>query len=165
MAKTTTQIKDSFVKNPLPWIVLAGGAIYLASRGVKKVSELVSQGVQNKFETGSKDNPFAWRAFFGALPQGTKYTILTSASKEAIAKQIYDSFGFFSDDENKFKDAFRKLKTQAQVADIARYFSQKYSKDLLEFIKNGYGPFPNAGLSDADYNDVLKQVTKLPKLR
>ena len=165
MAKTITQIKDSFTRTPLPWVVLGAGAIYLATRGVKKVSELVSAGVQNKFETGSKDNPFAWRAFFAALPQGTKYTILTGASADAIAKQIYDSFGFFSDDENKFKDAFRKFKTQAQVAQVARLFSQKYGKDLLEFIKNGYGPFPNAGLSEADYNDMLKQVTKLPKLR
>jgi len=90
---------------------------------------------------------------------------LTAASADAIAKQIYDSFGFFSDDENKFKDAFRKFKTQAQIAQVAKLFSQKYGKDLLEFIKNGYGPFPNAGLSSADYNDMLKQVTKLPKLK
>lgn len=165
MAKTITQIKDSFTRNPLPWVVLAAGAIYLATRGVKKVSELVSSGVQNKFETGSKENPFAWRAFFAAIPKGMSYTILTGASADAIAKQIYDSFGFWSDDENKFKDAFRKFKTQAQVAQVARLFSQKYGKDLLEFIKNGYGPFPNAGLSDADYNDTLKLVTKLPKYK
>lgn len=165
MAKTITQIKDSFTKNPLPWVAIAAGAIYLATRGVKKVSELVSSGVQNKFETGSKENPFAWRAFFAAIPKGMSYTVLTGASADAIAKQIYDSFGFFSDDENKFKDAFRKFKTQAQIAQVARLFSQKYGKDLLEFIKNGYGPFPNAGLSDADYNDTLKLVTKLPKYK
>lgn len=165
MAKTINQIKDSFTKNPLPWVAIAAGAIYLATRGVKKVSELVSSGVQNKFETGSKENPFAWRAFFAAIPKGMSYTVLTGASADAIAKQIYDSFGFFSDDENKFKDAFRKFKTQAQIAQVARLFSQKYGKDLLEFIKNGYGPFPNAGLSDADYNDTLKLVTKLPKYK
>jgi len=159
------KIKDSFIKNPLPWVLLAGGGIYLLTRGVKAAKGLLSKGTEQKFETGSANNPFAFRAFFAAVPKGTSYTILTAASANSIAKSIYDSFGFFYDDEQKFKNAFRLLKTQAQVAQIAKVFSEKYGKDLLSYIKDGYGPLPSAGLSQSDYDDTLKLVSKLPKYK
>jgi hypothetical protein len=165
MAKTVSQIKDSFTRNPLPWVAIAAGAIYLATRGVKKVSELISSGTVKKFETGSTGNPFAYRSFFAQIPKGTSYLLLTGASANAIAKQIYDAFGVFSDDEIKVKDAFRKFKTQAQVAQVAQIFSNVYGRDLLAYLKDGYGFSPAAGLSDADYEEILKLVDKLPKYK
>lgn len=159
------KLKDQFLKNPLPFVLLAGGGIYLLTKGIKTATGLITKGKQQQYETGSVNNPFAFRAFFAAIPKGTKYTVLTSASANNIAKNIYDSFGFFYDDEQKFKNAVRLFKTQAQVAQVAQVFSTLYKTDLLSYVKDGYGPSPAAGLSEADYNDFLTLVSKLPKYK
>ena len=156
-------IKDSFLKNPLPYILLVGGGVFLLTRGIKAAGGLINKGLENKFETGNIDNPFSYRAFFAAVPKGKKYQVLTVGSANALAKIIYDAFGFFYDNENEAKDAFRKLKTKSQVAFLAQTFSNIYKKDLLDYLKNGYGPSPAAGLSTDDYNEILKLVDKLPK--
>jgi hypothetical protein len=165
MAKTTTQIKDSFVKNPLPWIVLAGGAVYLATRGVKAVSNLASKGLLNRFETSASSNPFAFRTFLSSIPKGTTVTYFNSATATQIAKDIYSAFGFFTDDETAVLNAFRKFRTQAQVAQVAKLFSERYKTDLLQYLKQGYGPMPQAGLADAEYETILKIVNGLPKYK
>ena len=157
------KLKDQFLKNPLPFVLLAGGGLYLLTRGIKAAGGLLSKGLENKFQTGNIDNPFAYRAFFASIPKGKKYPILTAASAQALAKKIYDAFGFFYDNEAEAKNVFRQLKTKSQVAFLAQTFSNLYGKDLLEYIKNGYGPSPAAGLSQADYEEVLKLVEKLPK--
>ena len=157
------KVKDIFMKNPLPWILLAGGGVYLLTRGLKAAGGLITKGLENKFETGNIDNPFSYRAFFAAIPKGKRYQLLTVASANTLSKNIYDSFGFFYDNEDEAKNVFRKLKTKSQVAFLAQTFSNLYKKDLLEYIKNGYGPSPAAGLSTDDYDEILKLVDKLPK--
>jgi hypothetical protein len=165
MAKTISKVKDSFARNPLPWIVLAGGAIYLASRGVKAVSNLASKGLLNKFETSASSNPFAFRSFMGSIPKGTTVIYFTTATATQIAQDIYSAFGYFTDDETAVLNAFRKFKTQAQVAQVAQIFSTRYKTDLLQYLKQGYGPLPQAGLSDEEYQTVLKLVNALPKYK
>jgi hypothetical protein len=158
------KIKDSFTKNPLPWILLAGGGLYLLTRGIKAAGGLISKGLENKFETGAASNPFAYQTFLSSTPK-TGVTYFTAASITNIAKDIYSAFGFFTDDETAVLNAFRKFKTQAQVAQVAKEFSIRYKTDLLQYIKQGYGPLPQAGLSDDEYKTVLKIVNGLPKYK
>jgi phosphoenolpyruvate synthase/pyruvate phosphate dikinase len=55
--------------------------------------------------------------------------------------------------------------TADQVAQVAQAFSNRYKTDLLQYLKQGYGPFPQAGLSDEEYQTVLKIVNGLPKYK
>jgi hypothetical protein len=157
------KLKDQFLKNPLPFVLLAGGGLYLLTRGIKAAGGLISKGLETKFETSAASNPFAFRSFMAAIPKGTRVTYFTAATVTAIAKDIYSAFGFFTDDETAVLNAFRKFKTQAQVAQVAQEFSNRYKTDLLQYLKQGYGPLPQAGLSDAEYQTVLKIVNSLPK--
>ena len=159
------KLKDQFLKNPLPYVLLAGGGIYLLTRGVKAAGGLLSKSLETKFETSAASNPFAYRTFLGSIPKGTVVTYFKSATVDQIAKDIYSAFGFFSDDETAVLNAFRKFKTQAQVAQVAQAFSARYKTDLLQYLKQGYGPFPQAGLSDEEYQTVLKIVNGLPKYK
>ena len=119
------KLKDSFLKNPLPFVLLAGGGLYLLTRGIKAAGGLISKGLENKFETSAASNPFAFRTFLASIPKGTRVTYLTAASAAQIAKEIYSAFGFFTDDETAVLNAFRKFKTQAQVAQVAQDFSNR----------------------------------------
>ena len=157
------KLKDQFLKNPLPFVLLAGGGLYLLTRGIKAAGGLISKGLETKFETSAASNPFAFRTFLASIPKGTRVTYLTAASAAQIAKDIYSAFGFFTDDETAVLNAFRKFKTQAQVAQVAQDFSNRYKTDLLQYLKQGYGPLPQAGLSDEEYQTVLKIVNSLPK--
>lgn len=159
------KVKDSFMKNPLPWILLAGGGVYLLTRGIKAAGGLINKGLENKFETGAASNPFAYRTFLSSIPKTTAVTYFTAASAISIAKDIYSAFGFFTDDETAVLNAFRKFKTQAQVAQVAQEFSIRYKTDLLQYLKQGYGPLPQAGLANDEYQVILKIVNGLPKYK
>ena len=159
------KLKDQFLKNPLPFVLLAGGGIYLLTKGLKAAGGLITKGLETKFETSAASNPFAYRTFLSSIPKGTSVLYLTSASANQIAQDIYSAFGFFTDDETAVLNAFRKFKTQAQVAQVAQAFSARYKTDLLQYLKQGYGPFPQAGLSDEEYQTILKIVNGLPKYK
>jgi len=159
------KLKDQFLKNPLPFVLLAGGGLYLLTKGLKAAGGLITKGLETKFETSAASNPFAYRTFLGSIPKGTSVLYLTSASANQIAQDIYSAFGFFTDDETAVLNAFRKFKTQAQVAQVAQAFSARYKTDLLQYLKQGYGPLPQAGLSDEEYQTILKIVNGLPKYK
>ena len=42
------KLKDQFLKNPLPFVLLAGGGIYLLTRGLKAAGGLISKGLETK---------------------------------------------------------------------------------------------------------------------
>lgn len=54
---------------------------------------------------------------------------------QQIAKQIWDSKGFFNDNEEQLFDAFQKARNQAQISYISGVFQRDYKRDLFSFLQ------------------------------
>ena len=78
-------------------------------------------------------------------------------------QQIYDALGYVTDDEAAVTSVFRQLKTKSQVSFMADQFQQKYKTDLLQFLKNGKGVLPQAGLNNDELSTIINIVNRLPK--
>lgn len=129
--------------------------------GIKESKE--GKTVKEIEERENKDNPFS-PAFLRNLKAGTKVTLLKSDIKRDLAKRIYDSLGYFSDNEAAVVSVFRTLKTQSQVSDLATTFNTIYKTDLLNFLQRGKGYLPQAGLNEKELSAIITIVDKLPKL-
>ena len=70
-----------------------------------------------------------------------KYTIasypniISNDVATEYAIQIYDSKGFFKDNDAAVIDIFKKVTTKGDVAKIVMAFSQKYGQDVGEYLK------------------------------
>lgn len=53
-----------------------------------------------------------------------------------IARNIYDSKGFFKDDEIRALSFFNLLKNRYELALLSAYFSKEYKKDLVSYWKS-----------------------------
>jgi hypothetical protein len=61
--------------------------------------------------------------------------IFYDVALQGIAKQIYDSKGFFNDNEEKLFDAFQKTRNQAQISYVSGVFQRDYKRDLFSFLQ------------------------------
>lgn len=117
----------------------------------------------DKYEnSGNASNPFS-PVFWRQGGQGT--VLLRVADAEQMAAIIYKAFGNFTDDEEAVFGVFRRLSTQSQVSWLADIFQKKYKMDLLNYIRQGYGIFPNAGLNNTELSQLLNIIDKLPKFK
>lgn len=108
-------------------------------------------------------NPFS-PAFYRTGGAGTK--ILTSSAADRFAADIYDAMGYFTDDEAKIYSVFRQLRYQSQVSFLAEKFANKYSIDMLEFMKRGKNQFnPGSGLNSEELTVIFNIVNRLPKYK
>jgi hypothetical protein len=70
-----------------------------------------------------------------------KYTIasypniISNDVATEYAKQVYDSKGFFKDNDSAVINIFKQVGTRGDIAKIVMAFSQKYSKDMGDYLK------------------------------
>jgi len=76
-------------------------------------------------------------------------------SMDNWAGRIYQSKGLFNDDESKLYDIFQNMKSQVQVSFLAQSFSQKYKKDMLDYIKGFTNEEERAKIYDIIKNKAL----------
>ena len=140
--------------------VLAGG--YFA---YKKISDTIKD-ISRKGDKAGAQNPFDYKLFLAKAPVG--HLLLTQASANAYADKIYKAMGCTGDDEDTIYGVFRAVKTQSQVASIARAFYLKYGKDLRLALRNGLcsvfalNPGDLPGLNDTEMAEVDKIVFAKP---
>lgn len=69
-----------------------------------------------------------------------KYTIasypkiISNDVATEYAQQVYDSKGFFKDNDSAVINIFKKVATKGDVAKIVMAFSEKYSKDMGDYL-------------------------------
>lgn len=67
--------------------------------------------------------------------KGVKNAILvTRATAEKLADQLYDAIGNVYDDENAVYGALRQLKTKTQLSWVADVFTQRHQADLYQYL-------------------------------
>ena len=60
--------------------------------------------------------------------------LLPNSEANSKAKAIYNSFGFFNDDEEGLYSIFRSFTNKAQISQVSDAFTQLYEKDMLGVI-------------------------------
>jgi hypothetical protein len=147
-------------------LLLYGGGLLIIYFGILRpilekfglATSQAEQQVINQQNLPNNKNPFSplyWKTISGAK-------LITRNATNALAKRIFDSMGFFSDDEPGVFSVFTQLKTKTQVSWLADIFQQNYKMDLLDFLKRGKGQLPQAGLSDTELQQLLNIVNTLP---
>lgn len=85
------------------------------------------------------------------------YYMLKAAAADSYAKDIHDAWGLFNDDEDKVYGAFRALKDQVQVSQVAQKYYIKQHINLIDDLR--------ARMSSDEVGEILKIVNKLPPYR
>jgi hypothetical protein len=173
MAQITEAYKEGIInrikKRPITTTLVVGGLAYLIYTKLStKVKEVIDTKQQTKADTSggatSNVSPWNWSAFnnywLTRFPKG--YMIFTSDSAKTICQNIYDSMGYFSDNDDVIKAQIKKCNSKVKVAQVAQRFSQMYSRDLFTFLKEGVGVRWNSGLDEANLNAIVDYVNSLP---
>lgn len=79
-------------------------------------------------------NYWDYNKFLSTAPGG--HALLTQAGAAAFVDDLWDATGTFNDDEEKIYGVFRALRTQSQVAALAKRFNQLKSKDLYGYLND-----------------------------
>lgn len=128
----------------------------LVTLGIQDSRE--EKDIANQGNLSNEKNPFS-----PAYWKSRNCTILNRGAADSYAKQIFDAFGFFGDDEDQAINVFRQLKSKCQVSFLADVFAQNYKKDLFTYLRDGSQSSGFwGGLSDGDLNTVIKIVNSLP---
>lgn len=151
----------AFTKNDLiPLFWLGGGLI--AFSVIKKILiflHIWDDPKSTALDQAAIDPNSFWRPDFWRKSQNYSYTIDTPTA-QAYAKEIYDAFGAFDDNEDQAIGVFRRLRTKANLSFLADVFNQVYGQDLLTFLRGGI--WPKDRLSDDDVALINSMIAALP---
>lgn len=110
-------------------------------------------------------NKTFWRGYFyDALvsPNGRKpVTAAMLAKANKNAQNVYNSFGYFVDDEARVKAAFKNCISKSDVSLLSFEFSRLYDTDLLKYLSQGIDILPQNGLSEQEIIEIVNFVNKL----
>jgi hypothetical protein len=142
-----------YIKAAIAAAGLFAGYKILQKFGVFKTQEEKQEG--KALENLQSANYWDYNKFLLNVPAGT--LLLSQGGAKAYADDIYDAKGIFNDDEDKIYAAFRAMKTQSQVAALAKRFNQVYSKDLYTFIRGFF--------NDEEMLNIKKLLDAKPKYK
>lgn len=95
--------------------------------------------------TGSPWNPNFYKSRRGAV-------LLPASTAATYAKQIFDAYGWFNDDEDAVYRVFSAMKYKTQLSQLADVFAARYSADLYNYIRDFF--------NDDEMKIVLNKVAK-----
>jgi hypothetical protein len=135
-------------------VTLAG--LYIAYKLAQKVGIFPSQ--ESKAEAQNLQQLEAasvwdYNKFLSSVPPGA--LLLTQAGAAAYVEDIWDATGYINDDEEAIYGVFRAMKTQSQIAALAKRFNQLKNSDLYGYLRNY--------LNDAEMLNIKKIIDQKPK--
>jgi hypothetical protein len=135
-------------------VTLAG--LFIVYKIAQKIGLIPSQ--ESKQETQNLqalESATVWdyNKFLSSLPGGA--LLLTQGGAAAYVDDLWDATGFFNDDEEQIYGVFRAMKTQSQIAALAKRFNQLKNQDLYSYLRNY--------LSDSEMLKVKQIIDQKPK--
>lgn len=114
------------------------------------------QAVANA-ETASASVGSPWSPqFYKNAPSGA--SLMTQASADALAGQIWDSVGIFSTDIQEAYAAIKQLHAKSQISFLADRFNTLYNKDLFSWLTLQY---TKMGTPDPVLSQIINYVNGL----
>jgi hypothetical protein len=111
-----------------------------------------NQAAQN-LQALEGSNYWNYNDFLAKAPGG--HALLTQAGAAAYVEDLWDATGYFNDDEEKIFGVFRAMRTQSQIAALAKRFNQLKNKDLYGYLKDY--------LNETELLTVKKIIDQKPK--
>lgn len=122
-----------------PNVIIKGVAtlagIYLVYKVMQKIGVLPtaeSTAAAQNLQQLESANYWDYNKFLSTLPAGA--ALLTMSGAAAYVDDLWNATGYFNDDEQKIYGVFRAMKTQSQVAALAKRFNQLKAKDLYGYL-------------------------------
>jgi hypothetical protein len=130
--------------------------LFIVYKILQKVGVLPSresnQQAQN-LEILEASNYWNYNDFLSKAPGG--HALLTQAGAAAYVDDLWNATGYFNDDEEAIFGVFRAMKTQSQIAALAKRFNQLKGQDLYSYLKNY--------LNESELLTVKKIIDQKPK--
>lgn len=145
-----------------------GLAMLLAFKTITKILEDLglSQSEEGKNYDEHLANPYSfWNPLFWTKgPTGTH--LVKSDTCKWLYDEIYNSFSFWGDDEQRIYSAFKEtIKYQSQLSYFSDWVQKNKGKDLLRWLHGGnWGPVGDH-LSVSEIQVITDYVSKLPKYK
>lgn len=117
--------------------------------------EKAEKELLDKVENLDLDRDYFNPNFYSKPPSGHVSQILTTATAEKLATQIYNAKSRINDDESAIYAAFRACQYKTQVSYLVYWFNRKYAVDLYSWLKDKV-------LNDEEMAKVLNITEKLP---
>jgi hypothetical protein len=117
--------------------------------------------------SAAAENPFNWRSFFGKISPSTIVTRYTDGGVAQAAK-LYELFGYFNEDESAIMAFFAGIRTQYQVAQIAKQMFEKHGIELTALLADGrryWLPNVAGGLKQSEIAEIYRNVKSKPRLK
>lgn len=127
----------------------------LETLGLKKSTEDKNQDAEN--EASAKVLGWSPLFYHDVSKKGISAVYKKASAARAIAKEIYDAWGIFNDDEEQVNDAFNKLRNWVQLSQVAEAYSNLAQADLYSDLK--------ARLSRSEFNVIARKVAAYEKYK
>lgn len=111
-----------------------------------------NQAAQN-LQALESSNYWNYNDFLQKAPGG--HALLTQSGAAAYVNDLWNATSFYSDDEEAIYGVFRAMRTQSQIAALAKRFNQLKSKDLYGYLKDY--------LNEAELLTVKRIIDQKPK--
>ena len=161
VAAVQNAMKDPVIKYGA--IALAAVVVFKVFGAMDAVLEAIgvkdSQATKDLDQAGTNSTSYWSPLFYKAAPAGT--WLLKADFANQYADEIYNAMGGFNDDEDAAIAVFKRLRSQAQVSQLADVFNIRHQGDLLTWLRGGV--WPQDRLSDADVNTINTYIKSLPK--
>jgi hypothetical protein len=148
--------KNSIDPNTLIKAGVSIAGLFIVYKILQKVGVLPTaesnQAAQNLQQLESS-NYWNYNDFLAKAPGG--HALLTQAGAAAYVEDLWDATGYFNDDEEKIFGVFRAMRTQSQIAALAKRFNQLKNKDLYGYLKDY--------LNETELLTVKKIIDQKPK--
>jgi len=148
--------KNSIDPNTLIKAGVSIAGLFIVYKILQKVGVLPTaesnQAAQN-LQALESSNYWNYNDFLAKAPGG--HALLTQAGAAAYVEDLWNATGYFNDDEEKIFGVFRAMRTQSQIAALAKRFNQLKNKDLYGYLKDY--------LNEAELLTVKKIIDQKPK--
>jgi len=116
-------------------VTLAG--LFIVYKIAQKIGLLPSaegKAEQQNLQALEASTVWDYNKFLSSLPGGA--LLLTQAGAAAYVNDLWNATGYFNDDEEAIYGVFRAMKTQSQIAALAKRFNQIKNKDLYSYLRD-----------------------------
>jgi Sec-independent protein translocase protein TatA len=128
------------------------------SKEEKANDAVINTASETENRRGTK-SPWSPLFFDTTAARTAKAKIFTVKSAQAIAKQIWDAIGIFTDTPSQILAAFRNCKTQSQVSFLSKAFSTMYNRDLFAWLTEKL----DTETQRKTLREIIQYVDNLPK--
>ena len=130
------------------------GFIYFGGRGLLKTFGVIESKEDKdeakqiqQLQTEDYFNPNYWTKQLPAI-------VIKEDKTQELIEILYNSYGYFNDDEAAIYGVFETLKTKSQVSWLAYKFNERYNASLLEYLRSF--------LNDSELSKIAAICNKLP---